>query len=662
MKNLKLAAKISLGFGLLLVMASALGGMSVYYMLTVDKSTQVMEDEYVKEVKILSQMERRTQRAMFNMRGYAMSQQKSYLELGQKDLELVKKSLDEARALSQKYPDLGVLKKNVDQTIATVATYEELIGKTVAENDKLAQLRVKMDQAASIYMKSCNQYLQEQNQKIKETIAGGGDKDQLTGRVYKITAINDITDLGNDTRVKNFKSQAFWDPDLMEAGLKNFAAMSKILDDLKAHSADPAMKRLLDETKAASDAYRDAMTQYLATWREARKVDQTRGAAADEILKLVRATTYAGLEGMEKLAQSNVADLQTASWSMMVGLAVVMVVGVFLAVFITLSIARPIKRVITGLGQGAGQVAAAASQVSNSSQSLAQGAAEQAASLEETAGSMEEMGSMTKKNADNAQQADHIAKETNHVVEKAGGAMAELTQSMVEMTKAGEQTGKIIKTIDEIAFQTNLLALNAAVEAARAGEAGAGFAVVADEVRNLAMRAAEAAKNTAELIEDTITRTKQGSELVERTNEAFTEVRGSTNKMVELISEIAAASSEQSQGIDQVNTAMTQMDKVTQQNAANAEESAAASEELSAQAETMQGFVGELASLVGGSDGGGGNSSRLIKMARRAEPLPLPAPSASLRPAQERRTPASPESIKARQAIPLDDDADFANF
>jgi len=218
---------------------------------------------------------------------------------------------------------------------------------------------------------------------------------------------------------------------------------------------------------------------------------------------------------------------------------------------------------------------------------------------------------MTKQNADNAQQANTLMTETGKLIEEANASMKDLTRSMSEITRASEETGKIIKTIDEIAFQTNLLALNAAVEAARAGEAGAGFAVVADEVRNLAMRAAEAAKNTANLIEDTVKKVKVGSDVVGRTNEAFSKMATSSKKVSELVSEIAAASSEQAQGIEQINKAVAEMDKVVQKNAASAEESASAAEEMNAQAETMKGFVVELMTLVGGSNGNGVEKSRL---------------------------------------------------
>ena len=281
--------------------------------------------------------------------------------------------------------------------------------------------------------------------------------------------------------------------------------------------------------------------------------------------------------------------------------AVIMVVGGLLAFFLGRGISVILKQFCVSLNEGADQVSAAASQVSSSSQSLAEGTSEQASSLEETSSSLEEMSSMTKQNADHANQAKAMMTEANTIVEKVDHHMKEMAGAIVEITRSSEETGKIIKTIDEIAFQTNLLALNAAVEAARAGEAGAGFAVVADEVRNLAMRASEAAKNTSNLIENTIKTVRKGNELTNATQEAFKENAAISKKIGQLVDEIATASQEQAQGISQVSTAVAEIDKVTQQAAANAEESAAASEELNAQAEQMKSFVEDLVKVVRGS-------------------------------------------------------------
>jgi methyl-accepting chemotaxis protein len=301
------------------------------------------------------------------------------------------------------------------------------------------------------------------------------------------------------------------------------------------------------------------------------------------------------------------------------GMVLGTVLALFLGIFLTRSITRPITRVVAGLNNNADQLESASTEVSTASQGLAGGASQQAAAIEETTASLEEMSAMTQQNAANARQADALMHEAANVVEEANLSMATLIDSMQEITRASQETAKIIKTIDEIAFQTNLLALNAAVEAARAGEAGSGFAVVADEVRNLAMRAADAAKNTANLIEGTVSKIMGGSEVVNKTAANFSQVSGDTVKVKELVAEIAAASGEQAQGVEQINKAVNEMNQVVQQVAANAEESASASEELNSQAIQMRGYVGELVALVNGANGSG-SAKRHLTQVRKAKP------------------------------------------
>ena len=264
------------------------------------------------------------------------------------------------------------------------------------------------------------------------------------------------------------------------------------------------------------------------------------------------------------------------------------------------SIIRRLNDTINSLEDTGDTMLTVSQEITTSSHSLAQSASEQAASIEETSSAMTETASMTRHNADNSLEAKSHMDETHRVIEQANTSMGELTSSMQEITKSSEETSRIIKTIDEIAFQTNLLALNAAVEAARAGEAGAGFAVVADEVRNLSIRAAEAAKNTATLIEATVGKVKGGATLVSTTSEAFGEVAEKAQKIRMLVDEIAAASSEQAKGIDQINRALTEMESTTQQNAAGAEESSAAAEMLRNQAENMKYSIDKLAAVISG--------------------------------------------------------------
>lgn len=276
--------------------------------------------------------------------------------------------------------------------------------------------------------------------------------------------------------------------------------------------------------------------------------------------------------------------------------AIILLMTVLLSVWLSRSVTRTISEMANGIASGIDQVASAAGQVMASSDQLAVGASQQAASLEEVSSSLEEIASMTRQNADNASNANQLIRGAAGVFERADESMKSLTASMKEISQASEDTQKIIKTIDEIAFQTNLLALNAAVEAARAGEAGAGFAVVAEEVRNLAMRAAEAARNTAGLIEGTVKKVHGGSSLVELTNREFMEVASTVRKSEVLVGEIAAASQEQANGIQQVSTAVSEMDRVTQQNAASSEESASVATAMHEQADRMRDFI---AGLIG---------------------------------------------------------------
>jgi methyl-accepting chemotaxis protein len=229
------------------------------------------------------------------------------------------------------------------------------------------------------------------------------------------------------------------------------------------------------------------------------------------------------------------------------------------------NLAESVNSMRTKMGEAVGQSMTI-------SQVLSESASEQAASLEETSASLDEMASMTRQTASNTAEANTLMNAAKQAIEKANASMTELTESMKVIAGASEQTQHIVKSIDEIAFQTNLLALNAAVEAARAGEAGAGFAVVADEVRNLAMRATESAKNTSGLIDDIVRKVKGGENLVNVTSSAFSEVKTTSNKVLDLTGEIAAASKEQAEGINQVNKAVAEMNRVTQQNAASAQE------------------------------------------------------------------------------------------
>jgi methyl-accepting chemotaxis protein len=286
-----------------------------------------------------------------------------------------------------------------------------------------------------------------------------------------------------------------------------------------------------------------------------------------------------------------------------VGMLVLSLLVGFVVVMVVRSINGTLRRAVSELSEGAGQVAGAADQISSSSQSLAQGASEQAASLEETSASSEEINSMARKNAENSQAANGLVTQSQQKFSETNHSLETMVVAMGDIKASSDKVAKIIKVIDEIAFQTNILALNAAVEAARAGEAGMGFAVVADEVRNLAQRCAQAAKDTAALIEESIVKSNDGKTKVDQVAVAIRAITEESAKVKTLVDEVSLGSQEQTRGIEQIAKALTQMEQVTQQSAATAEESAAAAEELTAQASTLLDVVGQLRAMVGGADG-----------------------------------------------------------
>ena len=417
----------------------------------------------------------------------------------------------------------------------------------------------------------------------------------------------------------------------------------------------PALEKAAASIKASLGQYQDAGTRFYQAILTERKAEAAMIAAARGLNETLSSMSKELNERKESL-------IVFANMFSLIMTAFGVILGVVLAVFITRSIVKPINRIVAGLTEGAQQVASASGQVSAASQSLAEGATEQAAGLEETSSSLEEMSSMTKQNADNAQQANTLAAEARNAAKGGAELMHKMSKAIDDIQKSSDQTAKIIKVIDEIAFQTNLLALNAAVEAARAGEAGKGFAVVAEEVRNLAMRSAEAAKNTANMIEESVKNAKNGVEISNQVSKALDEIVAGIAKTTDLVGEIAAASSEQAQGIDQVNTAVAQMDKVTQQNAANAEESASASEELSAQAEQMQSIVDELVRLIEGASANINRSAAgSVRKSGSTQSAKLGLSDQMFHHIAEGKGNSSTGKTPVKQALPLDDSG-FSSF
>ena len=441
--------------------------------------------------------------------------------------------------------------------------------------------------------------------------------------------------------------------------------MEKGLAELRALTTDDECRRLASETEAGMNNWKAAfgeLTSAVAATKldEAMKISNER---TDPLHEYLGTRTQAMLERQQKtLAEQKdqLAALQTTmTWVTVILILLSVVVGV-LSLVMVLRVSGNLRKIATDLFDNADLVATGSTQVSKASQSLAQSSSEQAASLEETSASTEEINSMTQKNAENARLAADQTGAADVALKEAGQRLDSMIVSMRDINTSSEKISKIIKVIDEIAFQTNILALNAAVEAARAGEAGMGFAVVADEVRNLAQRCAQAAKDTAELIEESITRSKEGKTKLDQVVESIDRVVKSAAEIKTLANEVHVSSQEQARGIEQIAKSVSQMQKVTQSTAACAEESASAGEQISVQAHELHDAVRLLRDVVGQDEDGRAQSGG---PAKPAKPLQAGATGlAKLSGAVQREAGPSPSdsaaapAAAAKSAIPLDDD------
>lgn len=355
--------------------------------------------------------------------------------------------------------------------------------------------------------------------------------------------------------------------------------------------------------------------------------NQTVQTKMDEISALeVKLIDY-NKRASHQFASDSMSTASHSLWIAVVLSLVATVVGIFLSWYMVTSTNAVLREATSELTDGSQQVVSAAGQVSSSSQSLAQGSSEQAATIEETSAAATEINSMAQRNTANSKSTADMVTKSQKSFAQTNRMLDELLVAMAGIGESSAKISKIIKVIDEIAFQTNILALNAAVEAARAGEAGMGFAVVADEVRSLAQRSAQAAKDTASLIEESITKSDGGKVNVDRVAASIRLLTSESSEMKILIDEISLGSMEQARGIDQISRSITQMEQVTQGTAASSEESAAAAEELTAQAESMQDVVHRLNSLV--DSGSGSSSSIRQRSSSRSRTSPL-RPSASV--------------------------------
>lgn len=582
-----LGKRIGIGFGALLLLFLVSGWVGWYAM---ERMTRVQQLE-----RDISGLKQSLSAANIEGRDFLLTKDQSHIIGFHKQIKSLREGLEGYREGKQ------IESEHFTAVLSSLKEFETLVDRLQTNQQKRRDLSAALSKTYAQLEETCKKDISEPIEEERNTAAMFG-KDISPIVAELLASSNRFRMVFMEGQIQGLEHLYFKDQKALAAYDESLDRREKCLVDLQ---------RLVGVIKGEADGkdYTAAVARLSKLTAANRELMDQMFDLSENDMNQVNIMTAKGqqlageIEQIAGMLANKVTSLKRRT-ELSVGILIAsgLVFGILLAWLITRSITKPLNSLIGLLTNTSEQVTSASGQMAASSQSLAEGASEQAAALEETSSSMEEMSAMTRQNADNSEEANILMRDASSVVEAANESMQRLIASMREITDASEQTSRIVKTIDEIAFQTNLLALNAAVEAARAGEAGAGFAVVADEVRSLAMRAAEASKNTASLIRDTTKKVEEGTMLVETTDNAFGQVADSSKKMAELVAEIAAASREQADGIEGVNKAITEMDRIVQSNAAQAEESASAASEMDKQSEQLNEMVATLRALVKGFD------------------------------------------------------------
>ena len=602
MVKLRIGTKIILGYISILIISSALVAFLAMLLFSINNISLFLADDAIPLMGQASRLERSLARIDLSMSSFYYSQDEQFYKRAQDVLPEIDATFNEidknlsdfdssekdqlaamAAALKKQ---AGIVKEHMGKNAGDMAALKK------ARDDFRNQRQNAFDQVVVLY-----EQIKQEIQKANEA----GDQ-TTTGRMNSYLEYIDGLWVNAETaNVLFWEGQARRNQQYIDETKDKMTLVAKTLADISGDELNPELRAMVDKLEKSVPASQAALNEFVNKWTQC---EQNNKELTGLIAKAESGITdlYRKAEELTGLVASDtramVSKSLTASFA---GLACMLLVGVLCAIFITGSITGSIKKTIRDLMEEAGEVEKNAAILARSSEQLSRGASDNALSLQAVRSTLDELKAMTGRNSDTAVETSKLMDKSRQAAQNAGQAMTRLSEAMGDISRYGDEVVKIIKVIDEIAFQTNLLALNAAVEASRAGEAGAGFAVVAEEVRNLAGRSAEAAKNTAALIDSTIQSIGFGSTMVKSTEEDFSSMTTELDQVGRLVAGVAEASKEQSAGIKNIETAMQEMETVTRETASAAGQSSSTGQSLAGQSVSLLKTVDELTSMVLGS-------------------------------------------------------------
>ncbi len=595
---MRLGPKIAFGFAAVLLITALVGGYAYVQMGRAADGARRLEAAHLSEMNLAIRVERRQRTIMYGLLQWLSTGDKKWMDAITTDQGQQRTAIDDLAALAKRTPELKDLPAAITTIRQLEQTFAVFVPETVRLSDEFTAARSLADQTGPAFTTECNAFRDGMRALYEQELAAGAKTEVLKRRMDRVYAISTIIDRGQSVRMSFWKAQSVGNPEILGSASKDFSVILSGLDQLLSSVQDPNQRLLLQGARKQAVEYQAAITTAQRLLAAQVDLAKRRLAAGSALLDIALELSRKARDETVGIAKASESSLSSTQRWMLGGVLAAIAAGVILAWAITGSVVRALSRIIGDLTACASQTSSASEQVASGAQTLANGTSETAAALEETSASLEEMNSMVRQSAQNSETVNGVAREARAAGERGRQGMEDLAGAIAEIKTNADRTAKIVKTIDEIAFQTNLLALNAAVEAARAGDAGKGFAVVAEEVRNLAQRAGEAARTTAELIEQSVKSAERGVVLSKGVGTVVGEMTDASRKVNELAGEVATSTKEIAQGISQSSTAVRQMDRVTQANAAGAEENSAVGEELSAQANALAQLVHELESLI----------------------------------------------------------------